>query len=106
MEQLAYHDLRSFVEAAKKVSDWRETEGADWAGKTAALAESAAELVPQPPMLIFDKIKGSPAGYRVLSLPYAAYKRVALSFGLSTEMTKLELVRAIARKIKSSFVIS
>ena len=102
MEQLAYHDLRSFVEAAKKVSDWREIEGADWDGEIGALVESAAELVPQPPMLIFDKIKGYPAGYRVLSLPYAAYKRVALSFGLSTEMTKLELVRAIARKIKST----
>jgi 4-hydroxy-3-polyprenylbenzoate decarboxylase len=102
MEQLAYHDLRSFVEAAKKVSDWRQIDGADWDGEIGALVESAAELVPQPPMLIFDKIKGYPAGYRVLSLPYAAYKRVALSFGLSTEMSKLELVRAIARKIKSA----
>ncbi|HKA34585.1 MAG TPA: UbiD family decarboxylase [Candidatus Binatia bacterium] len=102
MEQLAYHDLRSFVEAAKKVSDWRQIDGADWDGEIGALVESAAELVPQPPMLIFDKIKGYPAGYRVLSLPYAAYKRVALSFGLSTEMSKLELVRAIARKIKST----
>jgi 4-hydroxy-3-polyprenylbenzoate decarboxylase len=102
MEQLAYHDLRSFVEAAKKVSDWRQIDGADWDGEIGALVESTAELVPQPPMLIFDKIKGYPAGHRVLSLPYAAYKRVALSFGLSTEMTKLELVRAIARKIKST----
>src|SRR5262249_51493235 len=89
MEQLAYHDLRSFVEAAKKVSDWRQIDGADWDGEIGALVESTAELVPQPPMLIFDKIKGYPAGHRVLSLPYAPYKRLAPSFRLSTEMTKL-----------------
>src|SRR5438552_13832065 len=102
MGELAYHDFRSFVEEAKKISDYRIIEGADWDAEIGALVESTAELVKQPPMLIFDKIKGYPAGYRVLSLPYAAYKRVALSFGLSTEMSKLELVRAIARKIKST----
>src|SRR6185295_17925489 len=102
MEQLAYHDLRSFVEAAKKVSDWREIEGADWDGEIGALVESAAELVPQPPMLIFDKIKGYPAGYRVLSLPYAAYRRVALALGLPTDKPKLEILRLAARKVRSA----
>src|SRR5712692_9145090 len=101
METLNYTDLRGFIEEAKKVSDWREIDGADWDLEIGALVESTAELVPQPPMLIFNRIKGYPAGFRVLSLPYASYKRVAVAFGLSPEKSKLEIVRQVARKIKS-----
>ena len=39
-------------------------------GDWRALIEVTAEL-PQPPMLMFDKIKGYPAGFRLVSLPYA-----------------------------------
>ena len=102
MESLGYNDLRGFIEEAKKVSDWREIDGADWNGEIGALVESTAELVPQPPMLIFNRIKGYPAGFRVLSLPYASYKRVAVAFGLSPDRSKLEIVRQVARKIKSA----
>ena len=63
MSELAYTDFRSFVAEAIKVSDHRIIEGADWDAEIGALVESTAELVPQPPMLIFDKVKGYPAGY-------------------------------------------
>jgi hypothetical protein len=67
METLSYNDFRGFVEEAKKISDWRLIEGADWNNEIGALIESTAEL-PQPPMLMFDKIKDYPAGFRLLSL--------------------------------------
>ena len=102
MGELAYHDFRSFVEEAKKISDYRIIEGADWDAEIGALVESTAELVPQPPMLIFDKVKGYPAGYRVCSLPYAAYRRVALALGLPTDKPKLEILRLAARKVRSA----
>lgn len=104
METLSYHDFRGFVEAAKKISDWRLIEGADWENEIGALIESTAEL-PQPPMLVFDRIKGYPPGFRLLSLPYASYKRVALAFGLPTDKSKLEIVRLLAQKIKSAKAI-
>ena len=63
---LPTQDFRSFIEEAKKISDFRIIEGADWDAEIGALVESTAELVPQPPMLIFDKVKGYPAGYRRL----------------------------------------
>ncbi len=94
MGELAYHDFRSFIEEAKKVSDYRLIEGADWDGEIGALVESTAELVPQPPMLLFDKVKGYPAGFRVCSLPYAAYKRVALALGLPAGGAQGELGEA------------
>src|SRR5918994_3944984 len=100
MSELAYHDFRSFIDEAKRISNYRLIEGADWDGEIGALVESTAELVPQPPMLLFDKVKGYPAGFRVCSLPYAAYKRVALALGLPVDKTKLEILRLAARKVR------
>ena len=56
MATLPYHDFRGFIEAAKKVSEWRLIEGADWDNEIGALIEATAEL-DQRPMLLFDKIK-------------------------------------------------
>jgi len=92
METLGYRDFREFVEKAQEVSEWRLVEGADWDKEIGALIEVTAEL-PQPPMLVFDKIKDYPAGFRLVSLPYASYKRVALAFGLPANKSKLEIVR-------------
>jgi len=105
MKMEVFDDLRQFIDAAKMMSDWREIKGADWNLQIGALIEAAAELIPQPPMLIFDDIKGYPSGYRILSLPYANYRRVALALGLPHQKSKLELVRLASRKIRSAAAI-
>ena len=102
MSELSYNDFRGFIEEAKKISDYRVIEGADWDAEIGALVESTAELVSQPPMLIFDKINGYPPGFRVCSLPYASYKRVALAMGLPVDKSKLEVLRLAARKVKAA----
>jgi 4-hydroxy-3-polyprenylbenzoate decarboxylase len=104
MGSLDYNDFRGFVEAAKKVSDWRLIEGADWDKEIGALIESTAELA-QPPMLVFDRIKDYPPGFRLLSLAYSSYKRLALAFGLPTDKSKLEIVRLLAGRIQSARAI-
>ena len=83
MAELAYHDFRSFIEEAKKISDYRLIEGADWDGEIGALVESTAELVPQPPMLLFDKVKGYPAGFRVCSLALRGLQTGCAGVGLA-----------------------
>src|SRR5215510_779474 len=100
MDTLPYHDFRSFVEEAKKVSEWWLIEGADWNNEIGALIEATAELDSRP-MLLFDKIKDYPVGYRLVSLAFANYKRTALAFGISPDRSKLEVVRLLARKMKS-----
>jgi UbiD family decarboxylase len=102
MEGEVFDDLRQFIEGAKKITDWKEIKGATWDLEISTLIEATAELIPQPPMLLFDEIKDYPAGFRVLGLPYAAYKRVALAFGLPYEKNKLELVRLASRKVRSA----
>jgi UbiD family decarboxylase len=102
MEGEVFDDLRQFIDGAKKIADWKEIKGANWDLEISTLIEATAELIPQPPMLIFDEIKDYPAGFRVLGLPYAAYKRVALAFGLPYERNKLELVRLASRKVRAA----
>ena len=96
------NDLRQFIEAAKEVGDWREIRKADWNIEIGALIEATAELIPQPPILIFDEIRDYPAGFRVVGLAFAAYKRVALALGLPPDRSKLELVRLASHKIRSA----
>ncbi|MBM4264088.1 MAG: UbiD family decarboxylase [Deltaproteobacteria bacterium] len=105
METLPYPDFRSFIEEAKKVAEWRLIENADWGNEIGALIEATAEL-DERPMLIFDKIKDYPAGFRLVSLAFANYKRTALAFGIPPDKTKLEVVRLLARKMKSGKAIA
>ena len=102
MSQEIFDDLRQYIEACKKVTEWREIKGADWNLEIGTIIEATAERITQPPLLIFDQIKGYPAGYRVLGLSFANYKRVALALALSPEKSKLELIRLAARKISSA----
>ena len=99
---VVFDDLRSFVEACREVDEWRQIDGADWDQEIGALTEATAELIPEPPLLIFDRVKDYPAGYRVVSLLLASAKRAALSLALPLDRSKLELVRLAARKIKAT----
>ena len=65
---MAFDDLRSFVEACKAIGPRHEILDADWNLEIGTLAETAAELVAEPPLLIFDRIQGYPPGFRVASL--------------------------------------
>jgi len=102
MEGEVFDDLRQFIEGAKKITEWREIKGASWDLEISTLIEATAEMIPQPPMLLFDEIKDYPAGFRILGLPYASFRRVALAFGLPHDKSKLELVRLASRKVRSA----
>jgi UbiD family decarboxylase len=97
-----YHDLRTFVDGVKALGEYREIEGADWDLEIGALTEATSELIEDPPMLMFDSIKGYPKGYRVVSLATGSRRRAALSLGLPTDKSKLELVRLWTKKIKGA----
>ena len=100
MEWKAFDSLQEFVEACKQIDEWREIEGADWNEEIGALREVTAELIEDPPMLLFDRIKGYPAGYRVVGLLMSSYKRGALALGLPLHLPKAELNRLAAEKLR------
>ena len=100
MEWKAFDSLQEFVEACKQIDEWREIEGADWNEEIGALREVTAELIQDPPMLLFDRIKGYPAGFRVVGLLMSSYKRGALALGLPLHLPRAELNRLAAQKLK------
>ncbi len=68
MERKTFDSLQEFVEACKQIDEWRAIEGADWNEEIDALREVSAELIQDPPMLLFDRIKKYPVGFRVVGL--------------------------------------
>jgi len=97
-----YDGLRSFLAECERLGELRTITGADWNLEIGALTESTAELISEPPALLFDRIRGYPAGFRVLSLAVVSRVRTALALRLPTDTPKMELVRLASRKLKES----
>ncbi len=98
----SYDGLRSFLAQCEELGELRTITGADWNLEIGALTESTSELIPEPPALLFDKIKGYPEGYRVLSLAMASRVRTALALRLPTDMPTMGLVREAATRVKNA----
>jgi UbiD family decarboxylase len=102
MAGAVFDDMRSFIDAAMELGEFRLVEGADWDEEIGALTEAAAELIEDPPLILFDKIKDYPAGYRVVSLPMASARLAALALGLDIDgKSKTELRTLAEQKMKS-----
>jgi len=97
-EQQTFDDLSSFVAACEKLGDLRVIEGASWDLEISALVEGVAEAVGDPPLLLFDRVEGYPAGRRIATLLFGSTPRLALALGLPTDATRPELVRLAARR--------
>ncbi len=95
-----FDDIREFIEAAKKWGECTEVEGADWDKEIGAITQLSAEL-PNPPVLLFDKIKGYEPGYRVVTNQFATPRRTAITLGLPPEAKGIELVRALRDRLKA-----
>jgi 4-hydroxy-3-polyprenylbenzoate decarboxylase len=95
-------DLRDFIAAVDSIGELKAIDGADWHLEIGGLTEVAAELIPNPPMLLFDHIKDYPAGYRIVASPLATYRRVALALGLPPDKPKLDLLRLAADKMSTA----
>ncbi len=95
-------DLRQFIAACREIDEIRDIDDADWREEIGALTEAAAELIDSPPALLFDSIKGYPKGHRVLGLPLASHRRIAVALGLSPGLSKIETMRAAAQRINQA----
>lgn len=85
-------DLRLWIEEAEKLGEVRHVEDAHWRHEMGAITELASQMDPMPAVL-FDKIQEYPAGYRVLTNALASVSRVALTFGMPTDLSNLEFVK-------------
>jgi hypothetical protein len=69
-----FDDVRGFLEVVEAAGELRRLDGADWDLEIGALTELVNEQ--RGPALLFDHIKGYPAGYRVLSASGWATTRI------------------------------
>jgi UbiD family decarboxylase len=89
---MAFNDLREFIDAARAIGDVKEIHGAAWDLEIGALTEIFAGR-DNHPLLLFDKIPGYPASYRVASNLINHPRRMALATGMSPELSKTEMVQ-------------
>jgi UbiD family decarboxylase len=91
-------NIREFIAKAQEIGEYKVVEGADWNLELGAIAAWQAELG-NSPLLLFDKIKGYPEGYRIACNLYNTPKRLALAMGVQREVRGLEIVKAWREKI-------
>jgi UbiD family decarboxylase len=95
-----FDDLREFLEKAQSIGECKIIEGAHWDVEIGRIAELSLS-VPNSPLLIFDKIKGYPCGYRIAANPFTSSRRVALALGLPPELKGIDQVRAWRDKLSA-----
>ena len=92
-------DLRGWISAAEALGELKHIEGADWDVELGAITELGHHRGEQSDALLFDRIKGYPDGYRVLSNTLNTTKRLAMTLHMDTNYTRLEFVKDIKRHI-------
>lgn len=96
-----FNDLREYIKKVEEIGELKVIEGADWNLEIGAITEWMAK--PDTPLLLFDKIKGYPPGYRIVSNLAASHRRVALLLGLPEGEKPIGLVKAWREKTKGGF---
>ncbi len=92
-------DLRPFLDKLESLHELTVVEGADWDLEIGALTELSDEK--KGPALLFDSIKGYPAGHRVLTNLIATPRRLAIALGLPADISNTDLVRAVRDRFKT-----
>jgi len=88
---MLFEDLREFAQRLDEIGQLKRVDGCDWELEIGTLTELMAERL--GPALLFDKIKGYPAGYRVLSNTVLSKIGQRVAFNHPDEMSDVEIVR-------------
>jgi UbiD family decarboxylase len=88
-----YSNLREFIAEVEKLGALRHVAGADPHHELGGITEVAAGL-PECPALLFDRIKGYPAGFRVFSNATITAQRAALALGIDPGLRPLDALKA------------
>ncbi len=92
-------DLRDFAAKLQGIKELTIINGADWDVELGVLTEMLDER--RGPALLFDKIKGYPAGYRVMSNVLATPRRMAAAMGFPADTSNVQLIYLLKEKLKS-----
>ena len=86
------------------IGELARIDGADWDLEIGVLAEIFAHSNPgRAPAVLFDKIKGYPAGMRIVSGLHNTCRRLAYAFGFPDSDDPTTIVKAYRDRMKGSF---
>ena len=97
-----YDDVRQWLELVESMGELKRINGAEWNLEIGAMAELIyRERSGTIPALLFDQIKGYPAGFRILFGQQTSFRRLALMAGLPMDSTGLKLVSRFKDKLNA-----
>lgn len=100
----AIKDLREWIERVDRMGSLLRLDGADWDLEIGALVEIFEKETVDRPSLLFDHIKGYPAGFRVLCALADTMPRLALTTGMPLDITPLQFVREWRRTMAGTLI--
>lgn len=89
-------DLRVWIDKVGSLGLLRHVEDADWNLDVGAITDLNAKS--NKHTLLFDRIKGYPPGFRILTGAALDSRRVALSLGISPNLNNMELTRELKER--------
>ena len=99
-------DVRDIIDYADRIGELARINGADWDLEIGVLAEIFAHSNPgRAPAVLFDQIKGYPAGMRIVSGLHNTCRRLAYSFGFEATDDPTVLVKAYRDRMKGGFTL-
>ena len=90
-------DLRPWLAEVEKLGELRQVEGADWNLELGAISELNVKKH-APPALLFDRIKGYPKGFRVLTCSTSSPARLSSILRLPIQRDHAGLVAVLRGK--------
>ena len=90
-------DLRPWLDEVRRLGELRDVSGADWNLELGTISELNVKKE-NPPALLFDRIPGYPAGYRVLTCSTSSPARLASILRLGPERSHHGLVQKLRGK--------
>src|SRR3990172_13343378 len=101
-----FSDLRAYIEKCEQEGQLKRFEGVDWDLELGVITEIEAQK-PHAPMLLFDRIAGYPAGYRVATNLFANTKRMAWLIGMpdSPNLTETDIIRFWRKRVREGIKV-
>jgi UbiD family decarboxylase len=93
MKNMPYQDLRDWIQRVEQFGELKTVQGADWNREIGAVTEVAARGETSNAIL-FDNIRGYPAGHRVLVGMNSSLKRQCLTTNLPLDYDRMQFIHA------------
>jgi 4-hydroxy-3-polyprenylbenzoate decarboxylase len=101
MKKIEFTGLREFIDKMDELGHVKRVEGADPNLEVGAITEfTFKKLKDRCPLILFDRLKDHPSGFRIAVHVVSTPRRMAYALGLDPEINKIEMVRQLKDKIK------